>query len=148
MNKESKYAQFYSELEALISEDDAVISSLSNFCALHEKHFKQHWVGFYLLHENQLILGPFQGPVACTRIRFSQGVCGASYTQMKTIIVPDVHKYTGHIACSGLTNSEIVVPLIKDGKCWALLDVDSLEFDNFDKMDQKYLEEALTLLNY
>jgi len=150
LSKEKIYQQFLKEVKSLLSKDDDMISNLANFSALHMKHFNQHWVGFYLVKGKKLTLGPFQGPVACTNIRFSQGVCGASYTSQKTIIVPDVHQYEGHIACSGLTNSEIVVPLMKEGNCWALLDVDSLVFNAFDEVDLTYLEEAtsyISLLN-
>ena len=147
-NRKEKYLQFLMDAKALLQKQDDIISNLANFSALHRNHFDAHWVGFYLVKKNKLTLGPFQGPVACTNIKFNQGVCGASYIKKETIIVPDVHKYEGHIACSGLTNSEIVVPLVKNGKCWALLDVDSLDFDTFNEVDKEYLEQAVSILNF
>ena len=111
-----------------------------------KEQFGWFWVGFYLVDQNELVLGLFQGPVACTRIQKSRGVCGTSWAQAKTLIVPDVEKFPGHIACSSLSKSEIVVPLLKDGIVWGVLDVDSSDYNQFDDTDQLYLEQIVALL--
>jgi len=106
--------------------------------------FHFFWVGFYLVKENELVLAPFQGPIACTRIRKGRGVCGAAWQEKQTLIVPDVDAFPGHIACSSLSRSEIVVPLLKDGEVWGVLDIDSEQLSTFDETDRKYLEELCT----
>jgi GAF domain-containing protein len=121
-----------------------LISNLSNFVAILKSHFDFFWVGFYLVENEKLILGPFQGPLACTEIKFGKGVCGTAWSRGETIIVEDVHQFPGHIACSSETNSEIVLPLIDSkGRVVAVLDIDSTEFSDFDNIDQKYLEKML-----
>ncbi|HEY0751915.1 MAG TPA: GAF domain-containing protein, partial [Chitinophagaceae bacterium] len=103
-------------------------------------------VGFYLVKDDELVLGPFQGPVACTRIKKGRGVCGAAWQQEKTLIVPDVEKFPGHIACSSLSRSEIVLPLFKNGSVFAVLDADSVDLNTYDETDRKYLEEIISLI--
>lgn len=115
-------------------------TNLSNAAALLKEALNPWWVGFYLVHQNELVLGPFQGPTACTRIAFNKGVCGSAWAQSKTLVVPDVHQFPGHIACSAASNSEIVVPLIRENKVWGVLDMDSTHYHNFDDIDAKELE--------
>lgn len=119
------------------------IGNMANITALIHQHFQHHWIGFYRVVGQELMLGPFQGPVACTRIGFGKGVCGQAWEQGQSIIVQDVHQHPGHIACSPYSNSEIVVPCIRQGKVWAVLDIDSTEFNAFEQIDQDALEELL-----
>ena len=117
-----------------------------------KEQFGWLWVGFYLIKKNssgidELVLGPFQGPVACTRIQLGRGVCGTSWKEARTLVVPDVEKFPGHIACSSLSRSEIVVPLVHENKIWGVLDVDSTELSTFDSIDQRNLEEIVGWLN-
>ncbi len=142
--KERVYIKTDTVLSSIINGNDALISSLSNFVAVLKSHFDFFWVGFYLVENEKLILGPFQGPLACTEIKFGKGVCGSAWSRGETIIVEDVHQFPGHIACSSATNSEIVLPVIDSKGCVvAVLDIDSTEFSNFDTVDQKYLEKIL-----
>ena len=125
---------FIAQSTALVSEEDNLVTNLSNLSALYKEYLPNtNWVGFYLLDEvnNNLVLGPFQGKIACTRIPFHKGVCGHCYTTRETIYVKDVHKFPGHIACDSDTNSELVIPIIQNDKVVALLDIDSIEFDRF-----------------
>jgi GAF domain-containing protein len=124
-----------------------LVANLANTAAALKEQFGWFWVGFYLVKEDELVLGPFQGPVACTRIRKGRGVCGSSWEQAKTLIVPDVEKFPGHIACSSLSKSEIVVPLFVNGAVVGVLDVDSSELDQFDNTDATYLEQIVGFLN-
>jgi L-methionine (R)-S-oxide reductase len=143
-DKEANYIKIEAILFSLISKRDALVSSLANFVAVLKSQFDFFWVGFYLVDDNKLILGPFQGPLACTEIKFGKGVCGTAWSERKTIIVGDVHQFPGHIACSSETNSEIVLPVINaEGKVVAVLDIDSITFNDFDAVDQKYLEKLL-----
>jgi len=142
--KKANYIKIEAVLFSLISKRDALVSSLANFVAVLKSQFNFFWVGFYLVDDNKLILGPFQGPLACTEIKFGKGVCGTAWSERKTIIVGDVHQFPGHIACSSETNSEIVLPVINaEGKVVAVLDIDSITFNDFDAVDQKYLEKLL-----
>jgi L-methionine (R)-S-oxide reductase len=142
--KKANYIKIEAVLFSLISKRDALVSSLANFVAVLKSQFDFFWVGFYLVDDNKLILGPFQGPLACTEIKFGKGVCGTAWSERKTIIVGDVHQFPGHIACSSETNSEIVLPVINaEGKVVAVLDIDSITFNDFDAVDQKYLEKLL-----
>jgi GAF domain-containing protein len=145
-DKKEKYQSLIPQIEALISGESDLISNLANVCAALKEAMNFFWVGFYLVKNDELVLGPFQGPVACTRIKKGKGVCGKVWEDQKTIIVPDVDQFPGHIACSSYSKSEIVVPLVKDGKVTLVLDVDSHVLDQFDKVDQKYLEEVIVLL--
>tara|TARA_B100001287_G_scaffold91145_1_gene76371 strand:- start:5839 stop:6306 length:468 start_codon:yes stop_codon:yes gene_type:complete len=142
--KEEKYVLLEAELRTLISREDALVSSMSNFTAAVQSHFSFLWVGFYLVEGNELILGPFQGTVACTKIAFNSGVCGKAWSLKKTLIVHDVHQFPGHIACSSDSNSEIVIPLIdKMGEVIAVLDIDSISYNSFDSTDQLWLEKII-----
>lgn len=123
------------------------MANLANVAAALKEAFDFFWVGFYLVKQDQLVLGPFQGPVACTRIRKGKGVCGTAWQEGATLLVPDVEVFPGHIACSSLSRSEIVVPLIKDGKVWGVLDIDSDLLNFFDETDRKYLEEMCGYLS-
>ena len=125
-----------------------LVANMANVVAALKEQFGWFWVGFYVVKQDELVLAPFQGPVACTRIKKGRGVCGSSWAQAKTLIVPDVEKFPGHIACSSLSKSEIVVPVIRNNEVVAVLDVDASEYDQFDETDQKYLEEIITLVNF
>jgi len=138
--KTEQYEALLPQIEAIIAAETDVIANLANIAAMLKTQFNWWWVGFYLVKEGQLVLGPFQGPLACTRILKGKGVCGASWEKAETIVVPDVDQFPGHIACSSLSRSEIVVPVIKNGAVVAVLDVDSELLDHFDDTDKLYLE--------
>lgn len=142
-DKETQYETLIPQIKALIDGEPDLIANLANICGALKEQFNWFWVGFYLVKNDQLVLGPFQGPVACTRINKGRGVCGTSWAKAETLIVPDVEKFPGHIACSSLSKSEIVVPLIKDGEVWGVLDVDSEMLDQFDETDKTYLEKIV-----
>ena len=144
--KEEQYEALIPQIKGLVTGESNLIANLANTSAALKEQFGWFWVGFYLVENNELVLGPFQGPVACTRIKKGRGVCGSSWEQGKTLIVPDVEKFPGHIACSSLSKSEIVVPLFKAGNIWGVLDVDSSEYNQFDETDQLYLEKIVSLL--
>ena len=144
--KSEQYEALIPQIKALLDGEPDLIANLGNVCAALKEQFGWFWVGFYLVKKDELVLGPFQGPVACTRIKMGRGVCGASWQQAKTLIVPDVEKFPGHIACSSLSKSEIVVPLRVDNKVVGVLDVDSEYLDQFDEADKKYLEQIIELL--
>src|SRR5215217_285840 len=131
-NKEAQYISLIPQLAALLEGETDLVANLANISAALKEQFGWFWVGFYLVKEDELVLGPFQGPVACTRIKKGRGVCGSSWAEKKTLIVADVEKFPGHIACSSLSKSEIVVPVIKNGEVIAVLDVDASEYDQFD----------------
>jgi L-methionine (R)-S-oxide reductase len=140
--KPEKYKELIPQIKALAEGEPDVIANLSNAVAALKQSFNFFWVGFYLLKENDLVLGPFQGPVACTRIPKGKGVCGAARDKEETLIVPDVDAFPGHIACSSASKSEIVVPLFDSaGKLTGVLDVDSDQLNDFDEVDKLYLEE-------
>ena len=141
--KEEQYQTLLPQIKALIEGEPDLIANLANICGALKEQFGWLWVGFYLVKDDELVLGPFQGPVACTRIKKGRGVCGAAWLQAKTLIVPDVEKFPGHIACSSLSRSEIVIPVIRNNKVVAVLDVDSEKEDQFDETDQQYLEEII-----
>ncbi len=123
-----------------------MIAKMANVSAALHETFGFWWTGFYRVENDELVLGPFQGPIACTRIKYGRGVCGTSWQRGETVIVPNVHEFPGHIACSSASNSEIVVPLIRDNKVIAVLDIDSTEFGTFDETDKAYLEQIVGLL--
>ena len=139
-NKSEQYQSLIPQIKALIEGEPDLIANLANITGALKEQFGWFWIGFYLVKNDQLVLGPFQGPVACTRINKSRGVCGTSWAKAKTLIVPDVEKFPGHIACSSLSKSEIVVPLIKDGVVVGVLDVDSEFLNTFDEIDKVFLE--------
>lgn len=145
-SKEAQYQSLIPQLKALVEGETDEIANLANICAALKEQFNFFWVGFYLVKGSELVLGPFQGPVACTRIARGKGVCGTSWQQDKTLIVPDVDQFPGHIACSSASRSEIVVPWRKGGRVTGVLDVDSEELDTFDEIDAKYLEQILNLI--
>ena len=146
--KAEQYLTLIPQIKALIEGEPDLVANLANIAGALKEQFGWFWVGFYLVRGEQLVLGPFQGPVACTRINKGRGVCGTSWAKAQTLIVPDVEKFPGHIACSSLSKSEIVVPLIKEGKVWGVLDVDSEQYDLFDETDKIYLEEIVSLIEY
>lgn len=146
LTKEEKYKVLLPQVKALLEGEDDVIANLSNVAAALKSTFNFWWVGFYIVKQNELVLGPFQGPVACTRIQNGRGVCGTTWAEAKTIIVPDVDQFPGHIACSSLSKSEIVVPLMKNNEVWAVLDVDSEFLNHFDNTDAQYLETLVAML--
>jgi len=147
-NKAEIYQSLIPQIKGLIDGEPDLIANLANIAAALKEQFGWFWVGFYLVKKDELVLGPFQGPVACTRIKKGRGVCGASWQQAKTLIVPDVEKFPGHIACSSLSKSEIVVPVIRDNDVLAVLDVDSELLNLFDETDQQYMEEIVALIEF
>jgi GAF domain-containing protein len=146
--KEEQYQGLVPQIRGLLEGETDLIANLANIAGALKEQFGWLWVGFYIVREDELVLGPFQGPVACTRIRYGKGVCGTAWKEAATLVVPDVEKFPGHIPCSSLSRSEIVVPVIRDKKVKAVLDVDSIALDEFDTVDQKYLEEIVALINW
>lgn len=141
------YAEIEPQIEALIGGESDVVANLANIAAVLREAFGFFWVGFYVVRDGELVLGPFQGPIACTRIKFEQGVCGHAYTTRETIIVPDVDAFPGHIACASASRSEIVVPMFgKDGEVFGVLDVDSDKLDDFSGVDAAGLERIVRIL--
>ena len=142
-NKTERYQTLLSQVKSLTEGEPDLIANLSNIAAALKQTFDFLWVGFYLVKGDELVLGPFQGPIACTRIRFGKGVCGTAWKEKKTIIVPDVDAFPGHIACSSASRSEIVVPVIFNGEVSMVLDTDSDQLASFDATDQEFLEELV-----
>ena len=147
-NKTEQYETLIPQIKALLEGEPDLVANLANTVAALKEQFGWLWVGFYLVKNDELVLAPFQGPVACTRIRKGRGVCGASWAQAKTLIVPDVEKFPGHIACNSLLKSEIVLPVIRNKEVVAVLDVDSEAYNEFDETDQRYLEEIIALISF
>lgn len=145
-DKEEQYKSLVPQIQALLSGESDEIANMANVAAALKEQFGFFWVGFYLVKGEQLVLGPFQGPVACTRIAFNKGVCGTAWARNETLIVPDVEQFPGHIACSSLSRSEIVIPLEREDKVIAVLDVDSENLDAFDQIDEKYLKKIVDLV--
>ena len=146
--KEEQYESLLPQIKALLEGEPDLIANLANITGALKEQFNWLWVGFYLVKNDELVLGPFQGPVACTRIRKGKGVCGTSWAKAQTLIIPDVERFPGHIACSSLSRSEIVVPIIRNNKVIGVLDVDSIEPDQYDNIDQDYLEQITELINF
>lgn len=146
-DKKEQYISLIPQIEALLYGETDLIANLANITAALKEQFKWFWVGFYLVKNNELVLGPFQGPVACTRIGKGKGVCGSSWEQAKTLIVPDVDAFPGHIACASASRSEIVLPLFRNNKVAGVLDVDSEHLAHFDETDAYFLEQIITLIN-
>ncbi len=146
--KEEQYQSLLPQIKGLVHGETDLIANLANIVAALKEQFGWFWVGFYLVKNNELVLGPFQGPVACTRIKKGRGVCGACWEKAETIIVPDVEKFPGHITCSSLSKSEIVIPILQNNEVVGLLDVDSDSFNHFDEIDQLYLEQIVSLLHF
>lgn len=148
LSKAEKYKSLLPQIESLLHVESDVIANMANVAAALKETFDFFWVGFYLVKGDELVLGPFQGPIACTRIKYGRGVCGTSWKESDTIIVPDVDKFPGHIACSSLSKSEIVVPLKSNGAVVAVLDVDSDDYNQFDETDKKYLNDICALISF
>lgn len=147
--KEEIYQSLIPQIKGLLDGETDIIANMANVCAALKFGLNFFWVGFYLVKENTLVLGPFQGPVACTRIAKGKGVCGTSWERNEVIIVEDVDTFPGHIACSSLSKSEIVIPLLNNNKeCVGVLDVDSDTYATFDKIDEKYLKQIIELIRF
>lgn len=144
--KEEKYQELLPQIQSVLEDEPDMIANMANMAAMIHETFGFWWTGFYRVIEGILVLGPFQGPLACTRIRKGKGVCGTAWAEETTQVVPDVEQFPGHIACSSASRSEIVVPIKKDGEVIAVLDIDSAELNTFDEIDQKYLEQAVEYL--
>ncbi|MBZ4191016.1 GAF domain-containing protein [Niabella beijingensis] len=147
-SKEAQYQSLIPQIRALTEGEPDLIANLSNIAAALKEQFSWWWVGFYLVKNEELVLGPFQGPVACTRIKKGRGVCGTAWQQAATVIVPDVEQFPGHIACSSASRSEIVVPVIRNGAVVAVLDADSEQQGHFDTIDQQHLETIVQQLHF
>ncbi|MDH7462431.1 GAF domain-containing protein [Chitinophagaceae bacterium 26-R-25] len=145
-SKTEQYETLIPQIKGLLEGEEDLIANLANITGALKEQFNWLWIGFYLVKKGELVLGPFQGPVACTRIAKGRGVCGTSWAEARTLIVPDVEKFPGHIACSSLSKSEIVVPVFKGNEVVGVLDVDSAALSEFDETDQKYLEEIVKLI--
>lgn len=147
MDKLELYEELLPQVNALLNEETDLIANLGNISAAIHYTFNFHWTGFYLVRNNELVLGPFQGPVACTRIGFGKGVCGTAWKSEEVQIVADVNQFEGHIACSPYSKSEIVIPLVNNNEVWGVFDIDSSEFNTFDETDMKYLTLICNLIN-
>jgi len=147
IDKAEQYQSLIPQIKGLITGETDQVANLANVTAALKEQFNWFWVGFYLVREDELVLGPFQGPVACTRIKRGKGVCGSSWERAEVIVVPDVDEFPGHIACASASRSEIVLPVYKGTEIIGVLDVDSEHLAHFDEVDAKYLQEILELLN-
>jgi GAF domain-containing protein len=145
-NKQEQYVQLIPQIAGLLEGETDLTANLANICAALHEQFHWLWVGFYLVKEEELVLGPFQGPVACTRIRKGRGVCGTSWQEQKTLIVPDVAQFPGHIACSSRSRSEIVIPIIRNNEVIGVLDVDSEKPADFDETDHHFLAQVIRMI--
>ena len=146
--KQEQYEALLPQVKGLLEGETDLVANLANVTAALKEQFNWLWIGFYMVKNNELVLAPFQGPVACTRIKKGRGVCGSSWQQRKTLIVPDVEQFPGHIACSSLSKSEIVIPIIRNDDVLGVLDVDSSELNTFDETDQYYLEQIIGLIQF
>lgn len=144
--KEQAYDTLIRQVKALVGDETDQIANMANVAALIHESFGFWWTGFYRVEDSQLVLGPFQGPLACTRIPFGKGVCGTAWQQARTVVVPDVELFPGHIACSSESRSEIVVPMFRGETVYAVLDIDSRELNTFDSTDRKWLEKIVALI--
>lgn len=145
-SKEEQYKILFPQMQSLIGNETDMIANMANMAAALKQTFDFFWVGFYIVRDNQLVLGPFQGPIACTRIKPGRGVCGTAWSEARTLIVPDVDKFPGHIACNSASRSEIVVPLKKNDSVYAVLDIDSDTLNSFDETDKQWLEKTVGIL--
>jgi L-methionine (R)-S-oxide reductase len=147
-DKAEQYQSLIPQIEALLYGETDLVANMANVCAALKEQFKWFWVGFYLVKNDELVLGPFQGPVACTRIALGKGVCGTAWQQAKVLVVANVDEFPGHIACSSLSKSEIVVPAFADGEVVAVLDLDSEFLNEYDEVDALYLDKIVKLVNF
>jgi GAF domain-containing protein len=147
-SKEEQYRSLLPQIESLLLGENDLVANLANVAAALKEQFNFFWVGFYLVKNDELVLGPFQGPVACTRIKKGRGVCGTSWNLGESLIVPDVEQFPGHIACSSLSKSEIVLPMKKKGVVVGILDVDSERLNHFDEIDEYHLQLIVNLINF
>ena len=147
-NKAEQYQSLIPQIQAIVADESDVIANLANICAALKQQFNWFWIGFYLVKDNELVLGPFQGPIACTRIGKGRGVCGTAWQQQKVMIVPDVEQFPGHIACNSDSKSELVLPVMKQNKCVAVLDIDSDALDSFDEVDAEYLKQIVAIVEH
>lgn len=145
-HKAEQYQNLMPQIQAVVDGESDVIANLANICAALKQQFDWLWIGFYLVKDDELVLGPFQGPIACTRIAKGRGVCGTAWQQQQVMIVPDVDQFPGHIACSSASKSEIVLPIMKNGECVGVLDIDSDELDQFDDVDAEYLQQLISII--
>lgn len=145
-DKAEQYQSIIPQIKAIVEGEPDLIANLANICAALNQQFGWLWVGFYLVKQNELVLGPFQGPIACTRIAKGRGVCGTAWQQQQVIIVPDVELFSGHIACSSASKSEIVLPIMQNKECVGVLDIDSDELNQFDEVDAKYLQQIISII--
>ncbi len=146
-DKESIYKDLYPQVEGLLTGETHAVANMANFCAVLKSVFDWHWVGFYTVEGDELVLGPFQGPIACTRLYRGKGVCAAAWEGARSVLVDDVEQFPGHIACSSATQSELVIPLKNSkGEVWAVLDLDSSELAGFDDLDRRELEALVELI--
>lgn len=145
-SKEERYSLLYEQMKALLADEVDEVARMANAAAMIHFTFGFFWTGFYRVKGDELVLGPFQGPLACMRIRYGRGVCGTAWKEAKTLVVPDVEQFPGHIACSSLSRSEIVVPVWRNGVIIGVLDIDSQELSTFDEVDQKWLEKIVAIL--
>lgn len=145
-SKEELYRNLFPQIKSIVEDEEDMVANMANVSACLYETFRFWWVGFYRVAGDELVLGPFQGPIACTRIRKGRGVCGTSWQREETVIVPDVEQFPSHIACSSASRSEIVVPVLRKGKVVAVLDIDSELTDTFDNTDKEWLERIATLL--
>jgi len=145
-HKVEQYQSILPQIQAIVEDEADVIANLANICAALRQQFGWFWIGFYLVKGNELVLGPFQGPIACTRIAKGRGVCGSAWQQQQVIVVPDVDQFPGHIACSSDSKSEIVLPMMKNGECVGVLDIDSDKLNQFDEVDAEHLQQLMAII--
>lgn len=146
MNKTEQYENLLQQVQSVMDENADVIANMANMAAMLHETFGFWWTGFYRVIGNELVLGPFQGPLACTRIAYGRGVCGTAWKERRTVVVPDVEQFPGHIACSAASRSEIVVPVVRNGEITAVLDIDSVHLDSFDQTDAEFLNRMVEML--
>lgn len=146
MNKTEQYENLLPQVQAVMDSNADIIANMANMAAMLHETFGFWWTGFYRVIGNELVLGPFQGPLACTRIAYGRGVCGTAWKERRTVVVPDVEQFPGHIACSAASRSEIVVPVVRNGEITAVLDIDSVRLDTFDQTDAEFLNRIVEML--